>query len=1104
MEFRVLGALEVGPGGAALELGPPKQRALLAILLLHVGEIVPVDRLIDLLWGDDPPRTAGHSIQIYISELRKVLEPLAGRRLIARRQPGYQLDAPGEDVDASRFETLVREGSAHLAVGQRDEGAKKLRAALELWRGPALSDFAYEEFAQTYIRRLNDIHLDAIEELAASELEGGQAAGVVGLLEAAIREDPLRERSRELLMVALYRTGRHAEALRTYERLREQLVEELGLEPSPPLQQLRDRVLLHDPTLQSVGPAEPARGTERNPYKGLQSFSEADAEDFFGREALVARLLDSIANGQRLVALVGPSGSGKSSMIAAGVIPRLRNGGVPGSDRWIVINVPLGADPLGDLQTLLARVAHRPQAARQVDGSALLLPPLDEGGRVVLVMDQFEVLFTLTEEGRRDQFLAELARAVQDDQHQPIVILGLRADYYDRPLQHAEFSEVFVPGVVHVLPMSPHELQASIAEPAERVGVAIESKLLAELVADSAARPGSLPLLQYALTELFEQRAGTTLTMASYNALGGLRGVLSRRAEATFLSLPPAEQRVAIQVFLRLVRLGRGTADSRRRLVVSELTGLGIDSVVLSAVLLAFSRHRLLTFDRDEVSGEATVELAHEALLTEWERLAGWIDRHRAALRRRDALLFAVDEWELAGRDPEYLLSGTRLTEFETWRQESSLQLSRNEIEFLDASVEHRETDRQADEVRRTETTRLVRSARRRLIGLGAAGVAAVGLGGALIYGIVTAPPPPLAPVAYAWLNDGLVAKQALIGFDAAVTEFGLVGQKFGPETIWKQMELELGPDWWVDMSGSESKAAYLRAAQDDLARIADRGTGLIVVDGLEGADIVDVASSHPTTKFAIGNPGVGPLNVAFLTSIDSEPSYLAGAAAALTTKTGTIGFIGGVDWEVIWGFHAGYEAGARSIDPDIVILTAYLSGTDTFAGFGDVPGANEAAMRMYEQGADVIFHAAGTSGLGLFDAAVDFSATSGRDVWAIGVDSDQYETVLTLAGATNAEAWRRHILTSVLKGIDTGTYDVIAGYATNAFRGGTWSQGLRTTSSGISYSGGYIDDLRSAIEDIKARIIARTIVVPCIPVDRLDAAAALGLTPDNCPVATR
>ena len=991
-----------------------------------------------------------------------------------------------------------------LPPGSARRARRSSRSALDLWRGPALSDFAYEEFAQPYIRRLNDLHLDAIEELAAIELEGGQAPRVVTMLEVAIREDPLRERSRELLMLALYRSGRHAEALRTYERLREQLVEELGLEPSPPLQQLRDRVLLHDPTLVAVATTEgPGPGTERNPYKGLQAFGESDAHDFFGREALIERLLGLLADGQRLVALVGPSGSGKSSLIAAGVIPRLRRGGVAGSDRWVIVNAPFGPDPLGDLQTLLSRAGRASRTPRGSGDSRLTFPSLDEGGRVVLVMDQFEELFTLTEETRRDQFLAELARAVRDDEHQPIVLLGLRADYYDRPLQHGQFGEVFVPGVVHILPMSPHELQASIAEPAERVGVTIEPKLLAELVADSAARPGSLPLLQYALTELFEQRGGATLTMTSYAALGGLRGVLTRRAEATFLGLSPAEQRVAIQVFLRLVRLGRGTADSRRRLVVSELTALGIDSVELSAVLLAFSRHRLLTFDRDEVTGEATVELAHEAMLTEWERLAGWIDRHRAALRRRDALLFAVDEWELAGRDPEYLLAGTRLAEFETWRQEGSLQLTRSELEFLDASTARRDAVEQADTLRQTASTQLARTARNRLVALGAAGVLAIGLAGVLIYGAVSAPPR-LAPVAYAWDNDGLVARQALAGFDRAVTEFGLVSQKYRQDIVAQRIEAEMGSGFWDASTDEEIGAKWIVTAQDELRRIAASGTGLIVADGFYADEIAEIARDYPNTKFSLGVAGEGPSNVAFLTSKDEEPSYLAGAAAALTTKTRVIGFIGGVDWPDIWDFQAGFEAGARAINPNITILLDYLTEPDDFSGFDDIEGMKASAAQMYGQGADVIFHAAGTSGLGLFDAAVDYTASSGRQVWAIGVDTDQYETIWSLPGATRPEAWSEHILTSALKGIDTGTYDLVAAYARNQFKPGLWNQGLNETTPGVSYSGGYIDDIKSQIVALRARIITGEIVVPCIPDDRIERAAALGLTPENCPVATR
>ena len=363
MEFRLLGALEVSAKGAVADLGPPKQRALLAILLLHAGEIVPIDRLIDLLWGERSPRTAAHSIQIYVSDLRRALESLGGgREVLATRAPGYQLDTDPETIDARRFERLVEEGTRQLRDGDPGGGAEALRTALRLWRGPALSDFAYEEFAQPYIRRFHDLHLDAIEQVAAAELEAGRAAEVVPMLDAAIREDPLRERSRELLMLALYRSGRHAEALRTYQQLRTVLVDELGLDPSPSLQRLQERILLHDPSLLPQ-PEQPARRPhrQRNPYKGLRPFTEADAADFFGRDALVERLHRTLCEaGSQLVALVGPSGSGKSSAIAAGLIPRLREGAIPGSDRWVIAQMVPGANPLAEVEAVVAAAAGVP------------------------------------------------------------------------------------------------------------------------------------------------------------------------------------------------------------------------------------------------------------------------------------------------------------------------------------------------------------------------------------------------------------------------------------------------------------------------------------------------------------------------------------------------------------------------------------------------------------------------------------------------------------------------------------------------------------------------------------------------------------------------
>ncbi|HTI29708.1 MAG TPA: BTAD domain-containing putative transcriptional regulator [Methylomirabilota bacterium] len=1092
MQFRLLGALEAGSGGTVVDLGPPKQRAVLAILLLHVGEIVSVDRLIDLLWGDDPPRTAAHSIQIYVSDLRKSLEPIAGNRLILTRPPGYQLDTPPDTVDAKQFERLVQQGSEQLNQGKRDAAVATLRTALELWRGPALSDFEYEEFAQPYVRRLNDLHLDAIETLASSELEGGRAGQAIPLLEAAIRDDPLRERSRELLMVALYRSGRHAEALRNYDNLRVQLRDELGLDPSPALQRMRDRVLLHDPALvpASDGEAEPT--TTRNPYKGLQPFGENDADDFFGRDGLVERLIASVEAGQRLIALVGPSGSGKSSVVAAGLIPRLRSGAIEGSDKWPVVSVPVGADPLGDVRAAVARATGSANKSRTAPGLGLAAP--EPGRRVLLVLDQFEQLFTVADEARRNEFLKGLAGELSDPDGQLTVVLTLRADFYDRPLQHPEFSAVFVPGVVHVLPMSAAELEAAVVEPAERVGVKVEPALLAELVTESVAGRGSLPLLQYALTELFEQRSGPVLTHAGYLALGGLRGVLSRRAEAVFLGLDADGQQIATQLFLRLVRLGRGSADFRRRLTLSELTDLQIDSVALSKVLTEFGRHRLLTFDHDPATDEATVEMAHEALLTEWERLAGWIDRHRAALRRRDALLSAVDEWELSDRNVDYLLTGTRLAEFETWSREGSLQLTTREREFLEAGLERSRAESAAKTAEVEARHRLQRSARRRLIALG---VAVLTLGGAAAFAFV-AIPRPLAPVTLMWTDEGFVGQQAEAGFDQAVTKFDLVGRKFPLTDVLDNLVAQYGRDW------DDPNEGTVRFDAEQAAQVQQRvndGVGLIVLIGnYWPPDVEQVAREHPDTRFAMSLIGNDVPNVLYFTTVDSEPSYLAGAVAAMKSKTGVIGYIGGVDWDGIWPFQAGYEAGARAANPNIQIISKYLSTIEDFSGFDDADKARSVALQIYGEGADVIFHAAGNSGLGVFDAATEFTNTTARQVWAIGVDTDQHETVLTLPGSSSrAHAWQTHILTSVLKGIDAEVYAVVAAYGQRKFEPGVWKWGLESGAMDISYSGGYLEDIRGEIDALKAKIISGEIIVPCIPQGREADAIEVGIAPGEC-----
>jgi len=245
MEFRILGPLEAWDGGRELSLGGPKPRALLAVLLLHANEVVPADRLIDELWGEDSPENAAAALRINVSRLRKALP----RDVLETRSPGYVAHVEPDSLDLHGFERLVEEGRSLLARGLAADASERLSEALALWRGPALADFAYESFAQTAIARLEEIRLAAVELRIDSDLVLGRHDELVGELEALVGEHPLRERLRRGLMTALYRSGRQAEALEAYQDARRVLVDQLGIEPSTALQELERAILRHDPAL---------------------------------------------------------------------------------------------------------------------------------------------------------------------------------------------------------------------------------------------------------------------------------------------------------------------------------------------------------------------------------------------------------------------------------------------------------------------------------------------------------------------------------------------------------------------------------------------------------------------------------------------------------------------------------------------------------------------------------------------------------------------------------------------------------------------------------------------------------------------------------------
>jgi WD40 repeat protein/tRNA A-37 threonylcarbamoyl transferase component Bud32 len=436
----------------------------------------------------------------------------------------------------------------------------------------------------------------------------------------------------------------------------------------------------------------------QNPYKGLRAFEEADAVHFFGREGLVRHWLSELAEPtRRFMAVIGPSGSGKSSAIRAGLIPALRRGTQFDSEHWFVARMVPGAHPFQEVETALLSIAvgefqALQDALRQgADGLLRVVPQTlpDDEAELMLIIDQFEEVFTLVEdENERKQFLNSLLAAVDAPSSRLRVIVTLRADFYDRPLLYPGFGELVQAHTEVVLPLSSEELQEVITGPAERAGLTLETGLAAAIVADVTEQPGALPLLQYALTELFERRQDRLLTLDAYRSSGGVRGALARRAEELYGSMEPAHQEAARQLFLRLVNLGEGSEDTRRRARWAELMSVHQDhKAAMQAVLDAYGKYRLITFDHDPQTREPTVEVAHEALIREWARLRGWLDENREDLRTQRRLSAETAEWIRANRDSSFLARGTRLAQFETLANNAQLGLTDDEAAYLRAST---------------------------------------------------------------------------------------------------------------------------------------------------------------------------------------------------------------------------------------------------------------------------------------------------------------------------------------------------------------------------------------------------------------------------------
>jgi WD40 repeat protein/DNA-binding SARP family transcriptional activator len=678
LEFRILGPLAVLADGEPVPIGGPKQRALLALLLLSSNRVVSRDRLLGELFAEVGANSADHALRNQISRLRKVLSATGADppRLVAR-PPGYLLRVEPGELDFEEFERLWVEGREALASGRPAVAAQALGAAETLWSGRALADLELEGSIGIEIERLEDLRLAAVEQRVDADLALGRHLTLVSELEALTEEHPYRERFRAQLMLALYRCGRQAEGLEVYRRTRTLFTEELGLAPSVELQELERAILVQEPELQpssDEGPAPMPPPAEPLvcPFKGLAPFEPDDHDLFFGRERLVGELVARLETTNFLV-LTGPSGSGKSSVLRAGLLPSL-------DGRRVVVRP--GLRPAVELARALG------------DELSVALDRLAPNERLVLAVDQLEEVFAASvDPGERAAFFASLVDASWDTDRRAVILLALRGDFFGRLASHVELADLV--GANHVLlgPMSTGELRRAIEGPVECVGLSVEPALVDVLVQEVAGEPGGLPLLSAALLDLWRERSGPCLTLEAYERTGGVRGAVARHAEAALRTLGDEEKLIAKRIVLRLVAGGDGEALTRRRATAAELDA---DDPQVARVLAALVEMRLL------VAGDDSFELVHEALLEQWPRLREWLADDAEGRRVHRHLAEAAVSWDEAGRDHSDLYRGTRLAAALDWIDEagSTSGLNRLEHEFLDES--RQAFEREAEGQRRT------------------------------------------------------------------------------------------------------------------------------------------------------------------------------------------------------------------------------------------------------------------------------------------------------------------------------------------------------------------------------------------------------------------
>ncbi len=702
LEISLLGPLKVSKGGKNInKFESNKVRALLAYLVLETERTHSRETVAEMLWPESTPQSGLANLRYALADMRKVIgdEEAKPPYLIINRE-SLQFNAFSDHaLDVTAFTRLIRSNKI-----------EKLTQGIDLYLGDFLEGFPFiesdpfEEWIVLKREQFKRQAIDALSLIVDHHEHRGEYQQALPFARKQVELEPWLEEAHQQLIRLLARDGQRSAALAQYETCRRLLASELDVEPAEKTIQLyesiRDGTLEKTPALLKRDPPAPGDA----PFKGLHHFDEKDAGLFFGREALVSHLVQQIQarekpKNTRFLAVIGASGSGKSSLVRAGLIPALRR-----SNRALRAHVITPTEhPLEALS-----------AYRKIDDVSK--------GNILLFADQFEELFTLCQnEGERKSFIDELLGIA----HGSIVVIALRADFYAACAPYEELRKTLSQNQEYIGPMNAAELRRAIEEPARVSGWLLEpgltDLLLRDIGADGehAPEPGALPLLSHALLETWRRRSGRLLTLAGYAESGRIHKAITKTAESVFAQLTPDEQSIARNIFLRLTGLGEGAQETRRRVSLTELLPSPAPASPLNktteAVLKMLSDARLV------ITTEITAEIAHEAVIREWNRLHEWLAENREGIRLHRHITESAKEWEHQGCDKELAYRGGRLIQALEWAGSHSGDMNSLERDFLESSkalAEKESAERKAQQKHELEAAqKLAESERQRAEG---------------------------------------------------------------------------------------------------------------------------------------------------------------------------------------------------------------------------------------------------------------------------------------------------------------------------------------------------------------------------------------------------